>query len=276
MSSSYASNVSAAAKFIESKIQNRPVIGILTGTGLGDSISFLETEAAFDYHDLPHFPVSTVESHMGRLSVGRWAERTVVAMQGRFHLYEGYSPKEVAFPVRVMQALGVRVLILSNAAGGLNPAFTPGDVMVITDHINLTGANPLIGPNEDAWGNRFPDMSRAYDGPLSTLAFGAGKPAGLSMQTGVYVGLAGPSLETPAEVRFLRTIGADAVGFSTVTEAIAAVHAGMRVVGLSTITNVHNPEQPEPASVEEIIALAQGVAPKLGTVLQQIIGNIDV
>jgi len=274
--SSYASRVSTAADFLQSRIQDTPAIGILTGTGLGDSISFLETEAAVDYRDIPHFPVSTVESHMGRLSVGRWQGRKMLAMQGRFHLYEGYSPMEVAFPVRVMQALGTSALIVTNAAGGLNPSFKPGDIMVISDHINLTGQNPLSGPNEDAWGPRFPDMSAAYDQSLAALALAAGKRNGASLQTGVYAGLPGPSLETPAEARFLRAIGADAVGFSTVTEVIAAVHAGMRVLGLSIITNVHNPDRPEPASVEEIISLARQVAPELEILLREITGNIDV
>ena len=274
--SSHASNVSAAANFIKSRIQGTPSIGILTGTGLGDSISFLETKTAFDYQDIPHFPVSTVESHMGRLSVGKWKNRTILAMQGRFHLYEGYSPKAVSFPVRVMQAIGVRTLIVTNAAGGLNPAFVPGDIMAISDHINLTGQNPLAGPNEEAWGSRFPDMSTVYDKPLSGLALKAGSQYNIPIRTGIYAGLPGPSLETPAEVRFLRTIGADAVGFSTVTEVIAAVHAGMRVTGLSIITNVHNPDRPEPASVEDIISLARQVAPKLETLLREITGNIDV
>jgi purine-nucleoside phosphorylase len=273
---SYASTVTAAADFIKNKTEGTPAIGILTGTGLGDSISFLETGAAFDYRDIPHFPVSTVESHTGRLSVGTWQGRKVLAMQGRFHLYEGYTPLEVAFPVRVMQVLGVRTLIVTNAAGGLNPAFVPGDIMVISDHINLTGRNPLAGPNEDAWGPRFPDMSAVYDKTLAANALDAGKRNDIAMQTGVYSGLLGPSLETPAEVRFLRTIGADAVGFSTVTEVIVAVHAGMRVLGLSILTNVHNPDRPEPASVEEIIALARQVAPQLETLLKEITGNIDV
>lgn len=274
--SSYASNVATAANFIKSEIQDAPAIGILTGTGLGDSISFLETEAVFDYKDIPHFPVSTVESHMGRLSAGEWQGRKILAMQGRFHLYEGYSPKEVSFPVRVMQALSIRTLIVTNAAGGLNPSFVPGDIMAISDHINLTGQNPLTGPNEDTWGPRFPDFSAVYDKALSDLALDAGNRNGVSMQTGVYAGLSGPSLETPAEVRFLRAIGADAVGFSTVTEVIAAVHAGMRVLGLSIITNVHNPDRPKPASVEEIISLARQVAPELETLLKEVTGNIDV
>ncbi len=271
----YTSNIVTAADFIKTRIRKMPTIGILTGTGLGDSISFLDVESTFDYQDIPHFPTSTVESHMGRLSVGTWQDRKILAMQGRFHLYEGYSPKEVAFPVRVMQSLGVRTLIVTNASGGLNPSFSPGDIMAISDHINLTGANPLTGPNQNQWGARFPDMSAVYDKSLTGLALSAGARNKIPMQTGVYVGLSGPSLETPAEVRFLRTIGADAVGFSTVTEVISAVHAGMRVLGLSIITNVHNPDRPEPASVEEIIALARQVAPRLESILKEITGAVD-
>jgi purine-nucleoside phosphorylase len=198
----------------------------------------------------------------------------VIAMQGRFHLYEGYRPAEVTFPVRVMQQLGVKILILSNAAGGLNPEFNPGDIMLITDHINLTGLNPLIGPNEDSWGPRFPDMTRAYDDELIASAEIIAKRAGIHLQKGIYVGLTGPSLETPAEVKFLQTIGAEAVGFSTVQEVIAAAHGGIRVLGLSTITNVHDPEDPVPATVEEIIEVARGATPRLETIMKGVAGKI--
>ncbi|MDH3879772.1 MAG: purine-nucleoside phosphorylase, partial [Desulfobacterales bacterium] len=198
----------------------------------------------------------------------------VIAMQGRFHLYEGYHPLEVTFPIRVMQQLGVRILILSNAAGGLNPKFMPGDIMLIADHINLTGTNPLIGPNEDRWGIRFPDMSRAYDKTLIAAAERIAKKAGEHLQKGIYVGLTGPSLETPSEVKFLQTIGAEAVGFSTVQEVIAAVHSGMRVLGLSTITNVHNPDDPVPATVEEIIEVAKGATPLLEMIIIGVIKKI--
>ena len=198
----------------------------------------------------------------------------VIAMQGRFHLYEGYQPLEVTFPIRVMQQLGVKILILSNAAGGLNPKFNPGDIMLITDHINLTGANPLIGPNIDSWGIRFPDMTRAYDETLIAAAERIAKTAGASLQKGIYVGLTGPSLETPSEVKFLQTIGAKAVGFSTVQEVIAAVHGGMRVLGLSTITNVHHPEDPVPATVEEIIEVAKGATPLLETIIKGVTEKI--
>ena len=254
------------AEHLSQRIGRHPDICILIGTGLGRSVASLGITESFAYESLPYFPVSTVQSHSGKLLFGEMGEKTVAVMQGRFHLYEGYSPLQVTFPIRVMQELGVKVLIVSNAAGGFNPAFEPGDVMVITDHINLTGENPLVGSNENSWGIRFPDMGWAYDRELSALAAGAG----LRLQKGVYAGLKGPSLETPAEVRFLRLIGADAVGFSTVMEVIAGVHAGMRVLGLSIITNVHNPDDPSPATLEDIIDIADGAAPVLDTIFRYV------
>jgi purine-nucleoside phosphorylase len=242
---------------------------------LGDITSFLQISQSFDYCDLPHFPISTVESHPGRLIAGEIQKISVLALQGRFHLYEGYSPYEVTFPIRVMQELGVNILILSNAAGGLNPGFQAGDIMVLRDHINLTGSNPLTGPNQDRWGIRFPDMTRAYNENLAMLATRAGQDTNIRLQTGVYVGLRGPSLETPAEIRFLRIIGADAVGFSTALEVIAAVHAGIKVLGLSTITNIHNPDDPNRSSVEEIITVAQAAAPKLAVIIRKVIEDVD-
>jgi purine-nucleoside phosphorylase len=198
-----------------------------------------------------------------------------MAMQGRFHLYEGYSPAEVTFPIRVMQALGVRRLIVTNAAGGLNPAFRPGDMMLITDHINLPGENPLTGPNVDLWGLRFPDMSQAYDRKLIALAEKAAKTAGIPIRKGVYVGLKGPSMETPAETRFLKSAGAEAVGFSTVHEVIAAVHGGMQVLGISIITNVNDPDRPVPAALEDIIAIARRATPSLEKLLEGIMRHLD-
>jgi purine-nucleoside phosphorylase len=254
--------------FIKSRIKEAPYIGLLTGTGLGDSAESMAIETTIRYADIPHFPISTVQTHIGRLLSGTMSGCPVIAMQGRFHLYEGYHPPEVTFPIRVMLQLGVKILILSNAAGGLNPKFNPGDIMLITDHINLTGTNPLIGPNEDSWGPRFPDMTRAYDEALIAAAESIANASGAHLQKGIYVGLTGPSLETPSEVKFLQTIGAEAVGFSTVHEVIAAVHSGMRVLGLSTITNVHNPEDPVPATVEEIIEVAKGTTPLLETIMK--------
>ena len=199
-----------------------------------------------------------------------------MVMQGRFHLYEGYSARQVTFPIRVMQEMGVTILLVTNAAGGLNRSLKAGDIMIIRDHINLTGDNPLVGTNEDAWGVRFPDMTRAYDGQLGRYAEEAGRQHGFDLRSGVYAGLKGPSLETPAEVRFLQKIGADAVGFSTIQEVIAGVHARMRVLGLSIITNINDPDHPEPASVEDIIAVAEAAAPNLEKVLRYVVEHIDV
>jgi purine-nucleoside phosphorylase len=262
------------ANFLKSYIKTSPKIGLIFGTGLGASNEFLDISVSLEYEDIPHFSTSTVESHYGRLVFGNIHGKQIMAMQGRFHLYEGYSPLEVTFPIRVMQELGVKVLIPSNAAGGLNPNFIAGDIMIITDHINLTGSNPLIGPNEESWGIRFPDMIEAYDKELMELAESIGRDEGISLQKGVYAGLKGPSLETPAEIRFLRTIGADAVGFSTVQEVIAAVHAGLKVFGLSIITNIHDPDNPMPTTVEEVIAVAAEAAPRLETVIKKVIDRI--
>jgi purine-nucleoside phosphorylase len=270
----YKEKVVETARFIKARIKQLPEIGLLTGTGLGESAEALHISESFEYGDLPHFPLATVESHRGRLIVGDMKGQPVIALQGRFHLYEGYSSWEVTFPIRVMQELGVKILILSNAAGGLNPEFTAGDIMIIHDHINLTGINPLTGRNEESWGIRFPDMTQAYDVHLAALAEKAAADQQINFQQGVYVGLTGPSLETPAEIRFLRTIGADAVGFSTVQEVIAAVHAEIKVLGLSTITNINNPDDPNPATVEEIIAVAEGAAPKIEKIIRKVIANI--
>jgi purine-nucleoside phosphorylase len=260
--------------FIKNKIEQLPYMGLLTGTGLGESADSMAADVIIEYQNIPHFPLSTVQTHIGRLLAGSLKGCPIIAMQGRFHLYEGYRPLEVTYPIRLMQQLGVRILLLTNAAGGLNPGFRPGDIMLIKDHINLTGANPLIGPNDDSWGPRFLDMSRAYNRALITMAEKIAKPAGAHLKKGIYAGLCGPSLETPSEVKFLQTIGADAVGFSTVQEVIAAVHGGMRVLGLSTITNVHNPEDPVPASVEEIIEVAKGATPLLQAIITGIAEKI--
>jgi len=264
-----------SAAFVLERTGIKPVLGLMTGTGLGGSLSGMERDFAADYAEIPGFPVSTVAGHAGRLLTGRLGGKPVVAMEGRFHLYEGYTPAEVTLPVRVMQAMGVKTLIITNAAGGLNPDFVPGDIMVISDHINLTGENPLAGPNDEAWGIRFPDMTRVYSKRLAAAAIGAGAEAGLVLRQGVYLGLKGPSLETPAETRFIRMIGADAVGMSTVQEAIAAVHARMNILGLSTITNVNDPDRPEPATVEEIIRVADAAAGRLAGLITDIAGKIN-
>ena len=260
--------------FIKNRIKDAPYVGLLTGTGLGESAESMTIDTTIRYQDIPFFPLPTVQTHIGRLLAGKINACPVIAMQGRFHLYEGYTPLEVTYPIRVMQQLGVKILILTNASGGLNPKFTAGDIMLITDHINLTGANPLIGPNEDSWGIRFPDMSRAYNQELIAMADRIAGAATIHLQKGIYAGLTGPSLETPAEVKFLQTIGAEAVGFSTVQEVIVAVHSAMRVLALSTITNVHHPERPVPATVEEIIDVAKRTIPLLETILKGVAKDI--
>ncbi len=266
--------VDEAAKFLGSRFAVSPKTAIITGTGLSASVGPLDHPVTLDYDRIPHFPVSTVVSHTGRILAGGLAGHPVMVLQGRFHLYEGYDPKTVTFPIRVMQKMGVGHLILVNAAGGMNPAFRQEDLMVIDDHINLTGENPLIGANEDDWGPRFPDMTAAYDPNFRRLCREVAEALAIPVTHGVYAGLKGPSLETPAEVRFLKTIGADAVGFSTVMETIAAVHAGIKVLGISTITNTIDPDRPKPASVEEILAAANAAAPKLSRLIGRIVARI--
>ena len=274
MQPGYRKRAQEAAHYLQTHMDTIPCCGILTGTGLAESVSAIDVQARLDYQEIPHFPASTVESHRGCLLIGRLRERAVVALQGRFHLYEGYTARQVAFPIRVLQELGVRLLIVSNAAGGLTPTLKTGDIMVIRDHVNLTGHNPLVGPNQNEWGPRFPDMSAAYDLHLGEAAQQAGREDGLVLPTGIYAGLKGPSLETPAEVRFLQSIGAAAVGFSTVMEVIAARHAGMGVLGLSTITNVHDPAKPEPSTIADIIAVAEAAAAKINRIISRVVAQI--
>jgi purine-nucleoside phosphorylase len=250
-----------AAEYIKRQMGLLPRVAVFTGTGLGEITDHMEIQSQLAYERIPHFPRSTVETHHGQLLAGTMGPLQLLVLQGRFHLYEGYSARAVTFPIRVLQELGIETLILTNASGGLNPAYTAGDIMAIEDHINLTGTNPLIGANEDLWGPRFPEMTAAYDAALGDLARRHANALGVRVQRGVYAGLAGPSLETPAEMRYLRTIGADAVGFSTVLETIAAVHAGMKVMGLSIITNMNLPDNLQPSSVAAIIAQAQVAAP---------------
>ena len=271
----YWNAVMAAVTFLREHLTAVPEVGVLTGTGLSNSMDSLWADLSLDYSKIPNFPVSTVESHRGRLVAGTLAGRGILAMQGRFHLYEGYSPLEVTFPVRVMQALGVTWLVVTNAAGGINLDFSRGDIMVIRDHINFTGANPLAGPNNEAWGDRFPDMLHAWDPGLAASAKNAAQRAGFTVKTGVYAGLTGPSLETPAEIRFLKMAGCDAVGFSTVMENIAGVHAGMKVLGLSVITNINNPDAPEKISVEAVIKTAEQAAPRLDAILRGVVQHLS-
>ncbi|MEX2185163.1 MAG: purine-nucleoside phosphorylase [Pirellulales bacterium] len=245
--------------------------GIILGTGLGSLAGQIETEATIAYEEIPHFPRSTSIGHTGQLALGRCGGAEVVAMEGRFHAYEGYTYQQLTFPVRVMKALGADVLIVSNACGGMNPDYACGDVMVIDDHINLLSGNPLAGPNDDALGPRFPDMSRPYDPDLIDRALAVARREGFAAHRGVYAAVLGPNLETRAEYRYLRTIGADVVGMSTVPEVIVAVHAGMRVLGLSVVTDMCLPDALEPADIAKILAVAATAEPKLRAIVVDVL-----
>ena len=251
-----------------------PQVGIILGTGLGALADEITVEATFPYGALPHFPLSTVESHSGRLLMGTLGGRTVVAMQGRFHYYEGYTMRQIALPVRVMKLLGAETLLVSNACGGLNPQFRAGDIMVIRDHINFLGQNPLIGPNDTRLGPRFPDMSQPYDASLIALVENVALQERIRLQKGVYVAWPGPSLETAAEYRFLRMAGADVVGMSTVPEVIVAVHMGMRVLGLSVVTDECFPDALEPVDIDRIIATANQAEPKLTKLMRKVVERL--
>ncbi len=237
--------------------------GLILGTGLGSLAQEIQTEAEIPYEQIPHFPRSTAVGHAGRLVCGRLRGVPIVAMQGRFHAYEGYSYQEITFPVRVMKALGAELLVVSNACGGLNPQYAAGDIMVIEDHINLMNGNPLVGINDDELGPRFPDMSQPYDPQLIEVALRVARRNDIVAHKGVYVAVTGPNLETRAEYRFLRLIGADTVGMSTVPEVLVAVHGGMRCLGLSVVTDMCLPDALKPVDVEEILAVAAQAEPKL-------------
>ena len=252
-----------------------PDVGIILGTGLGGLAEVIEVESAVPYDTIPGFPVSTVESHAGRLLLGRLAGRSVVAMEGRFHRYEGYGLDEVTFPVRVMRALGAEDLLVSNACGGMHPLWPAGDLVLIADHINLLGDNPLIGINDEALGPRFPDMSEPYDAGLRAIAREAAAELQVSLREGVYVAVPGPNLETPAEYRMLRTIGGDVVGMSTVPEVIVANHAGMRVLGVSIITDQCLPDALEAVSLERIIAVAKKAEPSLTRLITRVVERLS-
>jgi purine-nucleoside phosphorylase len=255
--------IQEAVEKIRSGWERTPHAGIILGTGLGSLVQEIEVEASFDYEEIPHFPRSTAVSHRGRLICGLLAGMPVMAMEGRFHLYEGYSLKKITLPVRVMSALGAELLVVSNACGGMNPYFQSGDLMVIEDHINLMGDNPLIGINDDRLGPRFPDMCEPYDTKLIEQALAVARQEDIVAHKGVFVAVSGPNLETRAEYRFLRMIGADVVGMSTVPEVLVAVHSGMRVVGFSIVTDMCLPDALEPADVEKIIAIANAAEPNL-------------
>jgi purine-nucleoside phosphorylase len=275
MQTAWTADATAAADYLRPRLPVKPRVGLLTGTGLGNLARHLDSPTQIAYTAIPHFPVVTVASHKGVLVSGKMAGVPMMVFQGRFHLYEGYSPQEVTFSIRVMQALGIDHLIVTNAAGGLDLDFVAGDLMLIRDHINLTGANPLVGPNDTAWGLRFPDMVSTYTPAWRRQVQQEMRARGIPLREGVYAGLRGPSLETPAETRYLRTIGADAVGFSTVMETIAAVHAGMRILGISTITNINDPDAAQPATLEEIINVAEGAAPALEAVVRCAVAVVE-
>tara|TARA_R110002073_G_scaffold297368_2_gene463589 strand:+ start:14129 stop:15058 length:930 start_codon:yes stop_codon:yes gene_type:complete len=262
-----------ACKKIRSEFSKTPKVGIILGTGLGGLAEQIEVEASFEYGDIPHFPTSTATSHRGRLVCGQLAGVPVVAMEGRFHQYEGYPLKQITLPVRVFKALGAELLVVSNACGGLNPYFSNGDIMVIEDQINLMGDNPLIGVNDDRLGPRFPDMCEPYDQQWIDRTMELARRESIPIHKGVFVAVTGPNLETRAEYRFLRMIGADVVGMSTVPETIVAVHCGLKVVGLSVITDMCLPDALKPADVNEIIATANAAAPKLETLVRGIVSE---
>jgi len=269
--------IDQAVDYIRSRTRMKPEIGIILGTGLGGLVKEIKKETVLDYDEIPHFPVSTVESHHGKLIFGTLGGKSVVAMQGRFHYYEGYTMQQVTFPVRVMSkkaGLGVKTLLISNAAGGMNPDFRKGDIMAIADHINLQGDNPLIGPNDNDLGPRFPDMSEPYSAKLISLAERVASDLKVKLRRGVFVAVQGPNLETRAEYRFLRGIGADAVGMSTVPEVIVAVHMGMRVLGFSIITDECFPDTLKPVTVEEVIAVANRTEPKLTKIMKEVVKRL--
>jgi purine-nucleoside phosphorylase len=266
--------IEAAAGAIRARSTVQPRIGIILGTGLGGLCDRIQVEASIPYEEIPGFPLSTVETHSGRLLLGTLGGKPVVAMQGRFHRYEGYTLQQVTFPVRVMRALGADTLLVSNACGGMHPFWSPGDLVLIADHINLLGDNPLIGPNPDALGPRFPDMSQPYDLDLQKLAVEVALERGITLRRGVYVAVPGPNLETRAEYRMLRTMGADVVGMSTVPEVIVAVHGGMRVMGVSIITDQCLPDALEPANIAQIIATAGRAEPHLTALVEGVVERL--
>jgi purine-nucleoside phosphorylase len=248
-----------AAQYIRGKVTEEPEIGLILGSGLGILADLIEQPITIRYEEIPHFPVSTVVGHAGELVAGKVAGRSVIVMKGRFHLYEGYGVEKVSFPVRVMKLLGVSKLIVTNAAGGVNRSYVPGDLMVISDHINLLGRNPLVGPNLDKFGSRFPDMTEAYSKRLRKLLHETAEEVGMKLQEGVYAALLGPTYETPAEIRMLQAIGADAVGMSTVPEVIVARHAGIEVLGISCITNMAAGILDQPLDHSEVMETAERV-----------------
>jgi purine-nucleoside phosphorylase len=274
MASEYVKRIEEAAAVVRARTRLRPEAGVILGTGLGDFADALALEAVVPFAEIPHFPVSTVESHAGELHLGRLAGRPVAVLKGRAHYYEGYTMREVAFPVRVLKALGCGTLVITSAVGGMNPDMPPGTIVVTTDHINLMGDNPLVGPNDDELGPRFPDMSEPYAHALVALAERVALDLGVPLQRGVLVGVPGPNLETAAEYRFLRAAGADVVGMSLVPENLAAVHGGQRVLAFNVVTDACLPDTLKPASIPEILAVAGRAAPTLIRLVTEVIRRL--
>jgi purine-nucleoside phosphorylase len=269
--------IDQAADEVRKRTSHKPRVGIILGSGLNDLADSVQRADVIPYADLPNWPISTVQGHAGRLVIGELEGQTVFIMQGRIHFYEGYSLSQITLPVRVMQRLGLEIMIVTNAAGGVNPDFSPGDVMLITDNLNLmgmTGMNPLMGPNLDELGPRFPDMSQAYDRKLMDIARRAASQTGIALREGVYCGLSGPSFEGPADLRFLRMIGADAVGMSTVPEVIVARHGGLRVLGFSGISNKANLDGSTATTHEEVIEAGKTIAPKVEKIIRGVLHSL--
>ncbi|MEO6894995.1 MAG: purine-nucleoside phosphorylase [Ginsengibacter sp.] len=266
--------INEAITFIQTKYTSKPLAGIVLGSGLGSFANEIEVECEIPYQDIPHFPVSTVKGHSGKLIFGDLAGKKVVAMAGRFHYYEGYSTKEVVFPIRVLKFLGIQTLLISNAAGGINPTFKVGDLMVIRDHISMLTINPLLGKNEEIFGERFPDMSEPYKNSLINSAKQVAEENNIELKEGVYVGVTGPTFETRAEYKMLHILGGDAVGMSTVQEVIAAVHLGLPVFAMSVITDVGIREEENTITHEEVLQAANDAEPKLTLIFKQLIGRL--
>ncbi len=267
-------NISETLEVIRNHSNENFPVGIILGTGLGGLVKEIDIKHQIEYENIPHFPISTVESHRGKLILGSIHGKNIVAMQGRFHYYEGYTMQQITYPVRVMKFLGVKTLLVSNACGGMNPQYRKGDVMIMTDHINLLGDNPLIGKNEDELGPRFPDMSEPYSLELIELAEKIADENQIKVQKGVYVAVPGPNLETRAEYRFLRQTGADVVGMSTIPENIVANHMGMKVLGISIVTDECFPDSLKPVNVEEIISTAMKAEPKMTLIMKELIKRL--
>jgi purine-nucleoside phosphorylase len=275
MASELVTRIDEAARHVRAQARVAPRVGIILGTGLGDFADALEVDAVIPYRDIPHFPVSTVESHAGELHVGTLAGRPVAVMKGRVHFYEGYSMQQVVFPVRVLKAIGCETLIVTNACGSMNPDMSPGTIVITTDHINLMGDNPLIGPNDDQLGVRFPDMSEPYSRALIALAEQVALDLREPVQRAVFVAVAGPNLETAAEYRFLRGIGADVVGMSLVPENLAAVHGRQRVLAFNVVTDACLPDHLRPVDIPEILGVAGRTAPRLTRLVTEVVRRLE-